>query len=97
MCIVCRLEKNEIGDIVVCDFLQFIDRIGCRSIPIAPRQLYVSANPFACKTIKSKLRVLVLQKDVCPVMPFNHAGRVIDWNCFISKLGLEEALVQETE
>lgn len=30
-------------------------------------------------------------------MPFTHAGRVIDWNCFINKLGIEEALVQQTE
>lgn len=39
-----RLAKNNDGDIDVNDFLKFIDRIGCRSIPIAPRQLYVSAN-----------------------------------------------------
>lgn len=48
----CRLTKNKCGDIDVSDFLKFIDRIGCRSIPIAPRQLYVSAIP---QMLKSKL------------------------------------------
>lgn len=40
---------------------------------------------------------LRLQKEVCPPEPFTHAGRVIDWNCFIAKLGLEEALIKQTE
>lgn len=35
------LKKNECGDIDVCDFLTFIDRINCKSTPIPPMHLYV--------------------------------------------------------
>lgn len=32
--------------------------------------------------------------DMCTFMPFMHAGRVIDWNCFLDQLGLEEELLK---
>lgn len=31
-------------------------------------------------------------RDVCPEIPFAEGGRLIDWECFIKELGLEEEL-----
>ncbi|KAG4065244.1 hypothetical protein HA402_012686 [Bradysia odoriphaga] len=38
-----------------------------------------------------------LDIDVCPKLPATQTGRLIDWNNFIAKIGLEDELKHETE
>lgn len=100
-CIICSLKKNENGEIEIDDFLAFIDRKQFRGAFLQPMNLYVSK---ICLLLHSLQRICVnniyfhsLQQDVCPKQPFYERIRLVDWDAFIEKLGLEANLVQETD
>lgn len=70
------LNRNDCGEIEVCDFMNFLD-LGCgKTADIAP---------------------INIAFELCPKIPFLHKGRLINFQCFLQYLGLEEALKKESD
>lgn len=86
----CRLP---FPDALIDDLFLVLNRNNSAEFEVCDFMSFVDTN---CGT-SADLVPMNYAFELCPKIPFLHKGHMVDWNCFIQNLRLEDDLIKESE